>query len=86
MRVDSWSYPQAISEHGYEVCFGIRIWAAIVRDIVMGPYLLPDRLWFQRDGALAHLKKLSNSGWVRHIQEGGLEVEGQLHGLRGHKI
>jgi hypothetical protein len=30
--------------------------------------------------------KMSGSGRTRHIQEGGLDVEGRLHGLLGGRI
>jgi hypothetical protein len=40
--------PHAIRERGYQVRFSISVWAGIVGDIVVGPYLLPDRLTAQR--------------------------------------
>jgi hypothetical protein len=40
--------PHAIRERGYQVRFSVSVWADIVRDIVMGPYLLPGRLTAQR--------------------------------------
>jgi hypothetical protein len=41
----AWDNPHAISEHGYEVCFTISVWAEIVGEIVMGLNLLPAQ-WF----------------------------------------
>jgi hypothetical protein len=32
----------------YQICFSISFWAGIIGNIVMGPYLLPDRLTAQR--------------------------------------
>jgi hypothetical protein len=40
----AWDNPHAIREHGCQVRFSVSIWANIVGDIVVGPYLLPDRL------------------------------------------
>jgi hypothetical protein len=40
--------PHAIWECGYQVCFSVSVWAGIVRNIVVSPYLLPDRLTVQR--------------------------------------
>jgi hypothetical protein len=40
--------PHAIRERGYQVRFSVIVWAGTVGDIVMGPYLLPDRLTAQR--------------------------------------
>jgi hypothetical protein len=40
--------PHAMRERGYQVRFSVSIWAGIVGDIVVGPYLLPDRLTAQR--------------------------------------
>jgi hypothetical protein len=40
----AWNNPHAIRECGYQVRFSVSVWAGIVGDIVMGPYLLPDRL------------------------------------------
>jgi hypothetical protein len=40
--------PHAIRERGYQVRFSVSFWAGIVWDIVVGPYLLPDRLTAQR--------------------------------------
>jgi hypothetical protein len=40
--------PYVIRERGYQVCFSVSVWAGIVGDIVVGPYLLPDRLTAQR--------------------------------------
>jgi hypothetical protein len=40
--------PHAIRERGYQFRFSVSVWAGIVGDIVMGPYLLPDRLTAQR--------------------------------------
>jgi hypothetical protein len=46
---DLWArYNHDIREHGYKVCFRVRVWTATVEDIVVGPYLLPDRLANQR--------------------------------------
>jgi hypothetical protein len=36
--------PHAIREHGYEVRFSVSFQAGIVEDIVVGPYLISDRL------------------------------------------
>jgi hypothetical protein len=38
----------AIRERGYQVRFSVRVWAGIVGYIVVGPYLLPERLTAQR--------------------------------------
>jgi hypothetical protein len=38
----------AIRERGYQVRFVVSVWAGIVRDIVVGRHLLPDRLTGQR--------------------------------------
>jgi hypothetical protein len=38
----------AIRERGYQARFSVSVWADIVGDIVVGPYLLPDRLIAQR--------------------------------------
>jgi hypothetical protein len=43
----AWDNPHAIREHGYKVHFSISVWAVIIRDIVVGPCLLPDRLTAQ---------------------------------------
>jgi hypothetical protein len=32
----------------YPVRFGVGVWAGIVQDIVLGPYLLPDKLAAER--------------------------------------
>jgi hypothetical protein len=40
--------PHAIRERGYKVRFSVIVWAGIVGDIVVGLYLLPDRLTAQR--------------------------------------
>jgi hypothetical protein len=40
--------PHAIRERGYQVRFSVSVWADIVGDVVVGPYLLPDRLTAQR--------------------------------------
>jgi hypothetical protein len=40
--------PHAIRKRGYQVRFSVSVWAAIVGDIVVGPYLIPDRLTAQR--------------------------------------
>jgi hypothetical protein len=40
--------PHAIRERGYRVRFSVSLWAGIVGDIVVGSYLLPDRLTDQR--------------------------------------
>jgi hypothetical protein len=40
--------PHAIRERGYQVRFSVSVWAGIVGDIVVGLYLLPDRLTAQR--------------------------------------
>jgi hypothetical protein len=40
--------PHAIRERVYQVRFSVSIWAGIVEVIVVGPYLLPDRLTAQR--------------------------------------
>jgi hypothetical protein len=40
--------PHAIHERGYQVRFSVSVWAGTVGDIVVGPYLLPDRLTAQR--------------------------------------
>jgi hypothetical protein len=40
--------PHVIRERGYQVRFSVSVWAGIVRNIVVGPYLLPDRLTAQR--------------------------------------
>jgi hypothetical protein len=40
--------PHAIRERGCQVCFRVSVWAGIVGDIVVGPYLLPGRLTAQR--------------------------------------
>jgi hypothetical protein len=40
--------PHAVHEYGYEVHFIVRVWAGIVRVVVMDPYLLPDRLTAQQ--------------------------------------
>lgn len=37
-----WDNSRAVCECRYRVCFSISIWAGIVGDIVMDPYLLPD--------------------------------------------
>jgi hypothetical protein len=37
-----------VLEYGYQVHFTARVWARIVGDHVLGPYLLPDRLTAQR--------------------------------------
>jgi hypothetical protein len=39
--------PHAIRKCGYQVCFSVSVSTGIVGDIVMGPYLLPDRLTVQ---------------------------------------
>jgi hypothetical protein len=39
--------PHAVCECQYQVCFSVSIWAGFVRDTVMGPYLLPERLTAQ---------------------------------------
>jgi hypothetical protein len=36
--------PHAIRKRGYQVRFSVSVWAGISWDIVLGPYLLPDRL------------------------------------------
>jgi hypothetical protein len=41
----AWDNPHAISEHGYQVCFTIGVWAEILGKIVMGLSLLPAQ-WF----------------------------------------
>jgi hypothetical protein len=40
--------PHAIREREYQVRFIVSVWAVIVGDIVVGPYLLPDRLPVER--------------------------------------
>jgi hypothetical protein len=40
--------PHAIRERGYQVRFSVSVWDGIVGDIVVGLYLLPDRLTAQR--------------------------------------
>jgi hypothetical protein len=40
--------PHAIRERGYQVRFIVSVWAGIVGDIVVGPYLLPDKLTAQQ--------------------------------------
>jgi hypothetical protein len=40
--------PHAIRERGYQVRLSVSVWAGVDGDIVMGPYLLPDRLTAQR--------------------------------------
>jgi hypothetical protein len=40
--------PHAIRERGYQVRFSVNVWVVIVGDIVVGLYLLPDRLTAQR--------------------------------------
>jgi hypothetical protein len=40
--------PHAVSERGYQVRFSLSVWAGIVGIIVVGPYLLPDKLTAQR--------------------------------------
>jgi hypothetical protein len=40
--------PHAIREHGYQVRFSVIVWAGIAVDIIVGPYLLLDRLTAQR--------------------------------------
>jgi hypothetical protein len=40
--------PHAIRERGYQVRFSVSVSAGIVGNIVVGPYLLPDRLTAQR--------------------------------------
>jgi hypothetical protein len=46
------------------------------------PLAMKTRLWFQHYGVPAHCVEDVR----RHIQEGGLDVEGQLHGLLGRRI
>jgi hypothetical protein len=40
--------PHAIRERGYQVHFSIIVWAGIIGDVVVGPYLLTDRLTAQQ--------------------------------------
>jgi hypothetical protein len=44
----AWDNPHAIRERGYQVHFSVSVWAGIVGYVVVGPYLLPDRLTPQR--------------------------------------
>ena len=46
-----WSSPY--SRAGYQVYFSISVWADIVRDIAMGPYVLPHMVTVQRCNFLA---------------------------------
>jgi hypothetical protein len=43
----AWNNPRTPRKHGYQAHFSISGWAGIIRDIVMGPYLLPDGLTAQ---------------------------------------
>jgi hypothetical protein len=97
--------PHAIRNHGYHAHFNISIWAEIIGDAAVGPYLLPYRLTAQQhQGCLkiclsqgescgfstpelqCTMGKMSSSGLTWHVQEGGLVVTGQLHGLLSHRI
>jgi hypothetical protein len=40
--------PHATRERGYQVHFCVSVWAGIFGDVVLGPYLLPNRLTVQR--------------------------------------
>jgi hypothetical protein len=44
------SNSHAIRQRGYQVCFSFGVWAEIVRGIVIGPYLIPDRRTDQQCG------------------------------------
>jgi hypothetical protein len=37
----------AIHDRGYQVCFSVTVWAGIIGDVVVGPFLLHDRLTAQ---------------------------------------
>lgn len=34
-------------KHGYQVQFSVQVWAGIIEDTVMGPFMLPHRLGAQ---------------------------------------
>jgi hypothetical protein len=40
----TWDNPHAIHKHGYQVRFSFGISVGIIRDIIVGPYLIPNRL------------------------------------------
>jgi hypothetical protein len=42
------SNPHAIRERKYQIRFSVSVWAGIIGDIVVGPYLLSDLLTAQR--------------------------------------
>jgi hypothetical protein len=50
------------------------------------PLTLRQMLWFQHGGALAFCGENSNREWLRHVRQGGSEVEGRWHGLLGRRV
>jgi hypothetical protein len=42
-----WNNPRVLCKNGYQAHFSISGWAGVIRDIVVGPYLLPDGLTAQ---------------------------------------
>jgi hypothetical protein len=76
----AWDNPHAICERVYHVRFSISIWAGIIGDIVVGSYLLSDRLtarqyhdfletdllWLLEDVSLAVRQRFQHDGALAH--------------------